>query len=94
MSLEEGLQQSSWEEQKKKGLMAQEGFHLDPSKSTDPVEKLIADLGTEDDAFDTLMARLEKNPDDAEARRQANLLVNRVDDLKKVVDQLRTKIQH
>lgn len=65
-------------------------FHLDPEKATDPLEKLLEKLGPED-AFEELMDQLEKNPDDAEARRQANLLVNRLDDL---VSRLKEKIQH
>ena len=68
-------------------------FHLDPNKQTDPIEKLVAEKDLED-AFDELMDKLDKNPDDAETRRQANLLVNRVDDLKELASRLREKIGH
>ncbi len=65
-------------------------FHLDPSKQGDPVESLLEKKGAED-AFDELMSKLEQNPNDEEARRQANLLVNRLEDL---VSRLREKTQH
>ena len=77
----------SWENQKKR--MSPE-FHPDPNKTVDPVEKLLEEVGPEG-AFDELMDRLDKNPGDIEARRQANLLVNRLEDLS---SRLRGKIQH
>jgi len=54
-------------------------YHLDPSK-VDTVEKLL-EKQDPDDLFDELMGELEKNPDDKEVLRQANLLVNRLSDL-------------
>jgi hypothetical protein len=77
----------TWEDQKKK---MSPDFHLDPNKEVDPVEKLLEELGPTE-AFDALMEKLEENPDDQEARRQANLLVNRLEDLS---SRLRGKIQH
>ncbi len=74
----EGMEEASWEHQKSKAHTSPD-FHLDPSKATDPVEKLLEDLSPTD-AFDELMDRLDKNQDDAEARRQASLLVNRLED--------------
>jgi hypothetical protein len=65
-------------------------FHLDPNKGTDAVEKLLEKLGPEG-AFDELMDQLEQNPDDLETRRQANLLVNRLEDLS---SRLKTRIGH
>lgn len=83
----EGIE--DYAEQKKKGLMA-EGFHLDPKKEVDPVEKLLEDLGPEG-AFDELMDRLDKNPSDAETERQAKLLVNRFEDF---ASRLKGRMQH
>ncbi|MDD2657488.1 MAG: hypothetical protein PHD04_02385 [Candidatus Pacebacteria bacterium] len=65
-------------------------FHLDPSKEVDPTERLVEKVGPEG-AFDELMERLEQNPNDEEARRQANLLVNRFEDL---ASRLRGKVGH
>ena len=81
--------EQTWEKQKEKMERSPE-FHLDPSKQTDPVEKLIEEIGPEG-AFDELMERLDKDPNDTEARRQANLLVNRFEDL---ASRLRNKIGH
>ena len=67
-----------------------EDYHLDPSKSGDPLEKMVEDMGIEG-AFDELVSKLESNPTDAEAQRQANLLINRLEDF---ASQLRGKIQH
>ena len=55
-------------------------LHLDESKLNDPVEKLIDQLGPEG-AVAELEERLKTNPDDEEARRQLNLVRNRLQDL-------------
>jgi len=81
----EGIE--SWEQQKS-NMSAD--FHLDPNKAGDPVEKLIGEVGPEG-AFDELMEKLEQNPNDEEARREANLLVNRLEDL---ASRLRGKVGH
>ncbi|MBU6388789.1 hypothetical protein KGQ72_02870 [Patescibacteria group bacterium] len=85
----EGMREASWEDQKNR-LNTSESFHMDPSKAIDPIEKLLEDLGPTG-AFDELMDRLDKNPNDAETRRQASLLVNRFEDL---AGRLRVRIQH
>lgn len=66
-------------------------FHLDTNKVVDPVERLLEDLGSPTAAFDELMDRLDKNKNDTEARRMAELLVNRLEDLS---SRLRGKIGH
>lgn len=75
-------------------MAIQEGFsanfHPDEKKQTDVVEKLVEKLGP-DDAFDVVMEQLERDPENPEFRRQANLLVNRLDDL---VSRLKEKISH
>ena len=79
----------TWEEQKKM-MSKSPDFHLDPTKEIDPVEKLLDEYGP-NAAFDELMEKLDRNPSDQELRRQANLLVNRLEDLS---SQLRGRIQH
>lgn len=56
-------------------------FHLDPSKTVDVVEQIIERRGSIDDAFDEIAGQLEKDPNNPELRRQANLLINRLEDL-------------
>ena len=73
---------------KAQGVSAE--FHPDPNKTGDPVERLIGEVGPEG-AFDELMEKLEQNPNDDEARRQASLLVNRLEDL---ASRLRGKVGH
>ena len=63
----EGMQEGSWEEQQKK---MSPDFHLDERE--DPVEALIKKIGWED-ALAQINDNLDANPEDAEARRQANL---------------------
>ena len=67
-----------------------EDFHPDPSKEIDPVETLLEKEGPEG-AFDELMDRLDRNPNDEEARRQLLLLRNRLTDL---ISRMNTKIGH
>ncbi len=67
-----------------------EHFHPDPEKLRDPLETLLEELGP-DKAFDKLVAQLEDNPNDPELRRQANLLVNRLEDL---LPRLKEKTNH
>ncbi len=55
-------------------------FHPDPNKEVDPVEDLIERIGFES-AVDEIIDRVSKNPNDPEIRRQANLIMNRCDDL-------------
>lgn len=73
----------------RRGRMGAE-FHPDPNKTTDPVETLIDRLGPEA-ALAEIEANLDQNPDDAEARRQATLVVKLLEDrLKNIKD----KLQH
>lgn len=65
-------------------------FHPDPEKQVDPAERLIEKLGP-DGAVDEITARLEADPSNEELRRQANLLLNRLDEL---VEKFRRKISH
>lgn len=58
-------------------------LHLDPKKLEDPVEKIIDRTGDIDEAFDEIQEALDRDPGNPELRRQANLLVNRADDLAK-----------
>lgn len=83
------IEMPKWEDQKKK-MEVSPDFHLDPTKQIDPVEKLLEERGPTG-AFDRLMEQLEQDPNNQEVRRQANLLVNRLEDLS---SQLRGKIQH
>lgn len=71
----EGVNEGSYEEQKKKGLMS-ESFHLDPDKGIDPIEKLVEKLGP-NGAFDELADQLppDTNPD---VVRQMKLVLNQV----------------
>lgn len=78
----------SWEQQRIK--KASFDFHPDPTKEIDPVEKLLEKYGP-DGAFEKIMEGLNSNPNDEELRRQANLLVNRLDDWS---SQLRAIVQH
>jgi hypothetical protein len=55
-------------------------FHLDPTKERDPVEDLLR-YHTPEDAVAVLEEKLKSNPDDGEARRQLNLIHNRLQDL-------------
>jgi hypothetical protein len=75
-----------WADKKEKPT---EDFHLDPNK-IDPLEVLLEKEGPEG-AFDELKDRLEKDPSDEEARRQALLLINRYAEL---ISGLREKISH
>ncbi len=70
-------------------------FRADPG--SDPaIEKQLKGEGVTNpddamtDLFDELMSRLDENPDDAEANRQAYVLVNRYDELAR---RLRAKIE-
>lgn len=74
MSLEQQLPTKEWEK-------STERFHLDPEKSVDPVESLLEKTGDIDVAFDEIVEALDKDPNNRELHRQANLLVNRLDDL-------------
>lgn len=65
-------------------------MRLDPEKQIDPVEDLLLQRGP-DEAVADLEARLDKNPNDDEARRQLNLLRNRLSDL---VTQISSRIDH
>ncbi len=56
-------------------------FHPDLDKATDPVEKIIERSGSMEVAVDNINAALEKDPNNAELRRQASLLANRFEDL-------------
>lgn len=80
----EGAQEASWEFQKQKmeNPAKSPDFHLE--KKEDPVEKLIDQFGP-DGAFDELIAKLDADPENAELRRQANLIVNRIEDLRRRV---------
>lgn len=55
-------------------------FHLDPAKEGDPAEDLLRRY-TPEDAVTMLEEKLKNNPDDEEARRQLNLIHNRLQDL-------------
>lgn len=70
-----------------------EGFHMDPNKEIDPVEKLVAEIGIEG-ALADINARLDVNPDDAEARRQATLIISRADDIARNAAALKQRTQH
>lgn len=65
-------------------------FHLDPKKEGDPVEKLIQEIGPEN-ALEKLTEQIKNDPSNPELRRQANLLLNRVDDLTRA---LRDRVSH
>jgi len=67
---------NEWEERKKKGLMSQEGFHLDPSKIVDSTEELFEKLGP-NGAFDELAGQLPPDTD-PEIVRQLKLILNKV----------------
>mgnify|MGYP003394950786 CR=1 FL=1 len=67
---------NEWEEKKKGSLMSDESFHLDQSKITDPVEKLIEKLGL-NGAFDELADQLPANTNQ-EVVRQMKLILNKV----------------
>ena len=64
-----------WKTQKKRGLMSDTEFHLDPSKMTDPAEKLL-ELDP-NEAFEELVAQLPPNTD-KEVVRQMKLILNKV----------------
>jgi hypothetical protein len=66
-----------WSEKKEK---PSEEFHLDPSKEVDPAEILLEREGQEG-AVAELEERLKVNPNDTEARRQLDLIHNRLSDL-------------
>ncbi|MBI5405599.1 hypothetical protein HY972_00985 [Candidatus Kaiserbacteria bacterium] len=85
----EGLQEGSWEEQKR-NLDKNPDFHMDTSKEVDPVERLVEQLGWEG-ALERVQENLDKNPNDEEARRQANLMVNLMN---KKMQGLRDKLSH
>ena len=76
----------SWEEEKKH---MSADFHL--NEPVDPVETLVEKVGDLNVAFDELMARIDDDPNDTEARRQAALLVNKLDEFSA---RLKGKIQH
>jgi hypothetical protein len=82
-----GEKMPAWDDQMRRDPAS---FHPDPKKMQDPVEVMLEQRGPET-AFDDLMEKLEKDPNDPETRRQANLLVNRLEDLS---SRLRGKIQH
>jgi len=71
----EGLRKGSYEEQKEKGLMA-EDFHLDPNKEIDPVDTLVDKLGP-NGAFDELAGQLPQDTD-PEIVRKLKLVLNQV----------------
>ena len=81
---------STWEEQKERPT---ENFHLDPTKEIDPVETLVAELGREG-ALSEVEGRLDENPNDEEARRQAALLINRSEDIARAAARLKSRTQH
>ncbi|MBI4065981.1 hypothetical protein HY412_02200 [Candidatus Kaiserbacteria bacterium] len=64
-------------------------FHLDTNK-VDDVEKLIKKVGW-DDALTQINDNFDRNPNDAEARRRATLIVRLYDEK---VKPLRDKLQH
>lgn len=64
-------------------------FHLDSNK-VDEVEKLIERVGW-DDALIQINDNLNKNPDNAEARRQATLVVKLYDEK---IKPLKDRLQH
>ena len=66
---------------------------MDPNKEIDPVEKLVAEIGIEG-ALADINARLDVNPDDAEARRQATLIISRADDIARNAAALKQRTQH
>lgn len=70
----EGMREGSWEEQQKH--MGPD-FHLEDKK--DAVEVLIDHMGW-DGAVAEIEDNLQKNPEDAEARRQAALILKLNDD--------------
>ncbi len=85
----EGMETGEWEN-KKNTIAYDAAFHADPEKQHDEVEALLERLGP-DGAVDELNERLANNPEDAEARRMANLLANKLEEL---LSQLREKTQH
>lgn len=80
MGMNEEMGKVSWEKQKMKvGDPAQSpDFHL--NEPVDPVEDLLKKEGPEG-AVAELESRLKENPDDQEARRQLDLISNRLRDL-------------
>lgn len=78
--------QGEW---RKARIEASPDFHLDASK-VDEVEKLIERVGW-DDALLQINDNLNRNPDDAEARRQATLAVKLYDEK---IKPLKDKLQH
>ena len=65
-------------------------FHPDPNKERDPAEGLLERLGPEG-AISELEDALDKNPENAEARRQLNLIRNRLEDL---LSRVNKRVQH
>ncbi len=86
------MRPGSWEDQKKK-LDKSPDFHLDPEKMRDSFDDLIDNVGPAGAAAD-IRNRLEENPDDTEARRQANLLINKYAPFAEDLRALRDKLQH
>ncbi len=58
----------------------------------DPAEKLVAKLGTVEDAMDEIEKGLQKNPNDEELLRQARLLEKRSTDILKKAEELRERM--
>ncbi len=69
----EGLE--GWEDQKKKGLLSREEFHLDTKKLVDPVDALIEKHGPSG-AFDELADQLPRDTD-PEIVRQMKLILTK-----------------
>lgn len=76
----------SWKEQAEA-----EGQHLE--EKVDPAEALVAEQGIEG-ALDELTERLRNNPEDAEARRMATLILNRADAIAEAAATLKQHTQH
>ena len=70
----EGL--NEWEKQKKRGLMSDASFHLDPKKTNDPAEKRVEEKGTPG-ALLELVDELPSNTD-PEVVRQMKLIINKM----------------
>ena len=87
----EGETEATWahkKEQMEKPPEKARDFHM--GEVVDPVEALIEQVGWED-ALEQINTNMEQHPDDAEARRQATLIVRLYDEK---VKPLRDKLQH
>jgi hypothetical protein len=71
-----------------------EGFtpNMHRADVVDPLEKRLDKSGGDvEETFDGLMQELERNPDNKDAQRQAQLLVNRLEDFLKKSEDEQTK---